>query len=248
VWNVSLRYISTSRIKNSVVLSGPAGRKCDFRNHTSHIALHSGWSYIMRILVLHGFGQNGDLMRAQLGTLSQRLLKQGVSLHFATAPLHASEKAEKRDRMCWWRWDKNGTGKYNLRATHHFRTLSQSQAHVSSIWGDGGFEGLLGFSQGAMLAATLGKDSLPGLRKRILVAGAIPVCSAALSDMRATQDIPTLRVANIHDAMMPVEGVLAALGGDNVGFTACDEEVTRGHVVPESNLFVERMVDFLRWP
>ena len=160
----------------------------------------------MKLLVLHGFSQNGAVLCKHLAPLTAQL---DPRLHYAfpNAPHACSDASITRLRpmlgpgveapyLCWW----NATDDGQLYRGWE-ESLSLLRSHVSS---DEPF-GLLGFSQGAIAAAVLtalaerAQLALP--RFVVLVAGRIPRASALKPLFAPQLSTPSLHVWGERDVM-----------------------------------------------
>ena len=111
-----------------------------------------------RILCLHGYGQNGEFFRARTGALRKAL--KSADFHFIDAPFEArasfisadADGANGRGPALGW-WDFEGERPAtSARYVGLDRTLDEVRSTIET---DGPFDGILGFSQGATLAAML---------------------------------------------------------------------------------------------
>ncbi|KAJ2065929.1 Family of serine hydrolases 3 [Coemansia sp. RSA 922] len=157
----------------------------------------------LRVLCLHGYTQTAQKFRDRTGPF-RRSLKNDLELYYITAPHLATEFNEGN---AWW----------NHKPHDKDRIWTEVQTSLDLIskvvTEEGPFDGILGFSQGAGMAAIamamLGVD----FKFSILVAGFVP-------DMRQFADtvdkcrmsVPTLVVVGEKDEIVPAErGKLLAL-------------------------------------
>ena len=113
----------------------------------------------LRVLCLHGYRQNGTVFRERTGAL-RKLLKRYVDFVFISAP-HVIPKEEnlrrtpEQQERGWWFSKSEKT--YNAKdKTDVCLGFEESvQAVKEAFDTEGPFDGLLGFSQGACLAALL---------------------------------------------------------------------------------------------
>jgi predicted esterase len=160
----------------------------------------------VKLLVLHGFTQNGEVLRAHMADLS-RQLPEHVTCSFPDAPHACSEESTRRLQamlrseqaapyLCWW----NATDDGRL-----YRGYEQSLALLKSAVSDGEPFGVLGFSQGAVLAATLAALAQRGEFARpafvALVAGRVPRAEALAPFFEGVLSVPSLHVWGERDVM-----------------------------------------------
>ena len=116
-----------------------------------------------RILCLHGSGGSGDAFLARLAHLQEGTAR---TFHAIDAP---------SGRRTWWTYP---AGERSFTASS-YEGAEQSIAAVEAELESGGYVGLLGFSQGAMLAAIVAaraslRESCPLLRFAVICAAAVP--------------------------------------------------------------------------
>ncbi|HTU58806.1 MAG TPA: hypothetical protein VMF89_10240 [Polyangiales bacterium] len=160
----------------------------------------------MKLLVLHGFIQNGQVLRAHLAQLF-RALPPHVEAIYPDAPHACSEQSVKRlqaftggeqapPHLCWW----NATDDGSL-----YRGYEASLALLESQVHDGEPFALLGFSQGAVFGAVLtalaerGDFARP--RFSVLVAGRVPRAHALQPLFTNTLTTPSLHVWGDRDVL-----------------------------------------------
>ncbi|KAJ5516831.1 hypothetical protein N7527_008391 [Penicillium freii] len=112
----------------------------------------------MKILMIHGSRQSGELFRAKLQALDKLLhralgpLKPGVELVYPTAPFAleptSGTTSDLRNRHGAWSWFESES------IDNLYPGLEGSLEYIASILKDSGpFDGIVGFSQGAAAAA-----------------------------------------------------------------------------------------------
>ncbi|HVJ16235.1 MAG TPA: alpha/beta fold hydrolase [Polyangiaceae bacterium] len=201
------------------------------------------------LLVLHGFTLNGAAMRTALGGLAAQL-SEHVELVFPDAPNVCTPGAVERlyqvwpmpraepPHLCWWDAVEDGRVYQGLeRSLDVMRELVERHSPVA----------LLGFSQGAMLAATLAalstRAELPPLAFVVPVAGAVPRAAAVLDKFDRPVNVPSLHVWGERDKLSgPRSPELFER------FEASSREMVTwggGHSVPSSGDAASRIVDFV---
>ncbi|KAJ2491206.1 hypothetical protein IWW37_002458 [Coemansia sp. RSA 2050] len=165
----------------------------------------------LRVLCLHGYTQTAQKFRERTGPF-RRSLKNELDLHFITAPHTATEFGFGN---AWWNRapdNKNDDGPDRIWAE-----VQASLDLISRVVREEGpFDGILGFSQGAGMAAIAlaMRQAEMGMGFAILVAGFVP-------DMRQFMEaieeggrisVPTLVVVGENDEVVPAHrGRLLAL-------------------------------------
>jgi predicted esterase len=202
----------------------------------------------MKLLVLHGFTQNGEVLRAHLAELFAPLAGQ-LSGVYPNAPHTCSEESITRLRsmlgdvqapphLCWW----NATDDGRL-----YRGFDESLALLQGHVSDGAPFGVLGFSQGAILGASLaalaqrGEFTQPSFVA--LVAGRIPRAEALKPMFESELSVPSLHVWGTRDAMAREAPKLAET------FSAATREIVcwdGPHVLPTFGPAADALVAFLR--
>ncbi|BES92466.1 ovarian cancer-associated gene 2 protein [Nesidiocoris tenuis] len=123
----------------------------------------------LKVLCLHGYGQNKEVFRSRLGSL-RRSFKSSVDFEFIDAPLVVEpfgEPPPQGDPRAWWhKSDTEGTG-----------IDASIEIVKEAVLNNGPFDGILGFSQGAALLGVISAYinskaiDFPELKFVILVAG-----------------------------------------------------------------------------
>ncbi|KAJ2745604.1 hypothetical protein GGI20_002039 [Coemansia sp. BCRC 34301] len=156
----------------------------------------------LRVLCLHGYAQSASKFRARTGPL-RRLLKADMELVYIDAP-HLSTEYAAADSLAWWNQGNTSAAEIDVSLDVVSRTLKN----------EGPFDGVLGFSQGAGLAAILMACCRPRLGFAILVAGFYPLDVARFEDALAAQGViqtRTLVVIGAADLIVaPERGHLLA--------------------------------------
>ncbi|XP_061558295.1 LOW QUALITY PROTEIN: esterase OVCA2 [Phycodurus eques] len=174
----------------------------------------------LRVLCLHGYRQNGASFREKTGAL-RKLLKKNVDFVYVDAPhlleqaqesAGAREGGEDPDRRGWWFSDPGArTFSAHLRCDES-SGLDESVAAVrQAVRRHGPFDGVLGFSQGAALAAVLcalqesQREPDFAFRFAILVAGFRSACAQHLSFYSAPLGTASLHVFGLEDGVIPAD-------------------------------------------
>lgn len=159
-----------------------------------------------RLIALHGFTQNGALMKAALEPLAARLPAH-VQLECPDGPNPCSESSVDRmyqflggarqppPYLCWFDATDDGRQYRGFDATKH--------QLAELIAARGGRVGLLGFSQGANYTASLAALSMHGRFPRldfvILVAGRVPRADEVTPLLEEPLALPSLHIRGERD-------------------------------------------------
>ncbi|KAJ2449901.1 Ovarian cancer-associated protein 2 [Coemansia sp. RSA 2336] len=218
----------------------------------------------LRVLCLHGYTQNAQKFRDRTGPF-RRSLKRMLDLVYVTAPHTAmdfdvAEDADNGPAAAWW----------NRSSSSPWGDVEASVRFLNrAMRDDGPFDAVVGFSQGAGMAAILlalmqaarcrqtitdpqlrtlvdelAECKLP--RFALLFAGFYPDFSQFDSLVRGDQGpikVPSLHVVGRQDAIVPMErGIqLAAQGFVN----AQTEEHEGGHFMPSNAAWRKRYQQFI---
>ncbi|KAJ6814682.1 putative leucine-rich repeat receptor-like protein kinase [Iris pallida] len=119
-----------------------------------------------RLLCLHGFRTSGDIMRTQVVGKWPGAVTARLDLVFADAPFPAEGKSDVDGIFPppyyeWFQFDKEFM---------EYRNFEECLKYIEDLMiRDGPFDGLMGFSQGAILSA-----ALPGLQEKGLALTKVP--------------------------------------------------------------------------
>ena len=196
----------------------------------------------LKLLCLHSFRTSGDILRAQMTLAGWRETYEETcefitvdAPNRASGPVHEDVSAffgESTERFEWW----NAT-RVDGTATTSYAGLEKSlRAIEATCERDGPFDGVLGFSQGATLAAIA--LATPRTRGRfgfgIFVSGMKSRAAETETLAYDAVTVPTLHVIGRKDQVMPVgmsEGLFEAM------MSSARTRATHGggHVVPRRN-------------
>lgn len=106
----------------------------------------------MKILCLHGFRHNSALLQKSMSTLTKKFGKNDITFDFLDSCfpyvcVDGSEVLEKTDLKQWWSAKKDSILKLDT-----FDTVNESIEHIQKKWDENKYDGILGFSQGSVLA------------------------------------------------------------------------------------------------
>ena len=193
----------------------------------------------LKVLCLHGYSQNGAVLRDRSGGFRKPLKKSRFELFYPDGPFGCFNDGEDpavaaadSSRRAWWRGH-SGMDTYV--------GWDESHAKLSALWEAEQFDGVMGFSQGAGAAAMLCAERRP--RFGIFVAGFVPRDEAAAAMLIAGVDgVPTLHVTGSADTLIvPARSrALASLFSD-----AQLVEHGGGHHIPSGPAVRSHVVDFV---
>jgi pimeloyl-ACP methyl ester carboxylesterase len=201
------------------------------------------------LLALHGFTLNGALMRQGLGALAERL-EQHVELVCLDAPHTCSAGAVDRlyaawdvprlppPHLCWWDASDDGLVYNGWEETLALlRARMEEQAPI----------GVLGFSQGAMLAAVIAalssRGELPPLAFAVMIGGSLPRAPALRSAFEELVKVPSLHLWGERDKVTGSYSPALATRFE----PELSERVTwpGGHSIPTQGDAAERLIEFV---
>ncbi|KAJ2001187.1 Ovarian cancer-associated protein 2 [Coemansia thaxteri] len=203
---------------------------------------------LFRVLCLHGYTQSAQRFRERTGPF-RRGLKNEVELVYVTAPHPATDFASQEDGDSWAWWNRMPED-----ADRQWSEISASLRMLGSTMREQGpFDGVMGFSQGAGMAAMLlaalqapgwSSGEMAGVavpRFAILIAGFYPDMMARITT--AAIRTPALVVVGTGDALVPAErGRQLA---ERAFARAQVAEHAGGHFVPGNSEWRARYREFL---
>lgn len=201
------------------------------------------------LLALHGFTQNGVAMRESMRAIETRL-PASLRVVYPDAPnVCAAESVERLfaqwkaprpapPHLCWW--DATDDGRT-------YRGWEATRSQLAPLLGGPEPVGVLGFSQGAILATVLAglasRGELPNLACVVLIAGRTPRAEVLAPLFAAPLRIPSLHVWGERDALNGDGAVLLS-----ERFDAAQRSIAiwpGPHVVPGEGPAADAIVDFL---
>ncbi len=204
----------------------------------------------MKLLALHGFTLNGARMREQLGPLAPELERHAKlecpdAPH--TCPQNAAARLQERwglpvqtpPHLRWWNATDDGRTYAGWHTTRDY--LTRQLAGSDSI-------GVLGFSQGAMVAATIAALSangdMPQIRFVVCIAGSTPRAEELAPAFAWPIQVPSLHVWGENDRLTGTHSPALA---DHFAPELRQVCVWHGaHSVPTKGAAAEAIVDFVR--
>eukprot|EP01059_Diplonema_ambulator_P000927 TRINITY_DN10718_c0_g1_i1.p1 TRINITY_DN10718_c0_g1~~TRINITY_DN10718_c0_g1_i1.p1 ORF type:complete len:767 (+),score=247.73 TRINITY_DN10718_c0_g1_i1:51-2351(+) len=184
-----------------------------------------------RVLCLHGTHQDAEIFSQRLQQLAKKL-RHDVELVFIDAPVEMDKQAgEDVPMRTWWR---DGEDAGAVDAAVKFVKKSDVGECV----------GVLGFSQGAAMAAVLLKDhALPQVKFGILAGGRVTDAEWAARGAKQGSDPPTLHFGGKTDTLVSIPDSRAlAAKFNNASFVEHDA----GHIVPQGTAAIDAIAAFVR--
>ena len=224
-------------------------------------AVHGAPPPQLRILCLHGYRQSASALRSRLCQL-QRKIRTLAQLEFVQAP-HPTDDGRHASggggRSCWLH-AREGSGA-EREESDHAAVWGQTEgwdqtegweATVATLTRaldeHGPFDGVLGLSQGAAVAAALvASRGSPRLRFVILCAGYVPSAPTAL---KALHDAAPIRCPSLH--IVGTADAVVAPSASMQLFELFDSESRQlvqhdgGHILPAVDKHVARYRSFLQ--
>ncbi len=161
-----------------------------------------------KLLALHGFTLDGQTMAFQMGPLAARLGER-FDIEFPDAPHRCAPRSVARlyrrippprgvqQHLQWWNASDDG-------AT--YEGWDETRARLTDLLSRSGPVGLLGFSQGAMVAATMAalssRGEVPAIDFVILLAGALPRPRELRELFTPRCGVPSLHVVGREDQLL----------------------------------------------
>ena len=189
------------------------------------------------ILVLHGMYQSGDIFRYNCSNL-RYILKNYATLHFMTATIpYKNDYSDVIDLYGWWENDDDYTGS------------EQSIQQIQKAFDDyGPFDGVIGFSQGAMINTILcalknnNQENYKWFSPKFIIniCGGDIDCSKYNHLFSDPIDIPSLHIVGEYDQLKDSSIDLStAFKNPTVKIYQSD------HEIPNQNNFYKDIVEFI---
>ena len=231
----------------------------------------------LRILMLHGWSQNGKLFSDRTGPL-RRKLRAIADLVYITAP-HELPMIEggRENAKAWFYYNAENiletSHAFRVQANVEYHKWNESREHIANSWIEhGGFDGVCGFSQGAVtlhqllvemhLSAEKSPEEATGShlcspsvrfllshppRFAILVAGfpsnhTLPGGSPILPGLLL---VPSLHVISDEDFQVPKELHAQLIDRFVAGPHRQVIKHDKGHQMPHQAALLDRLVDFV---
>ena len=145
-----------------------------------------------KILFLHGYCQNGEVFRSKIAILCKELESLGIQSIFATGPIKPTSTfgGEPSTEFAWWNANADKSQYVGIKdSIEHIKQLHQKEP----------FQGVFGFSQGAVFAPIVA-SVIPSVKFVCCVSGFIPRASDAQSML--TFRGPSLHIFGSSDGLV----------------------------------------------
>jgi len=196
----------------------------------------------LKVLALHGYAQNGGVLRDRSGGFRKPLRKSKFDIYFPDAPFGCTANGENEreadsdpSRRAWWR----GHSGHET-----YIGWPESRQALLSLWErEGGFDGVLGFSQGAGAAAILCAEMRPSFG--IFVSGFVPRDQEAARALLAGVDgaVHSLHIIGLEDKLVVAERS-RALADCFAGARVVEHQ--GGHYIPSNAEMRAEVAGFLK--
>lgn len=200
------------------------------------------------VLCLHGYTQNGSLFARKASAIRKALAKVGYESYFLSAPitidpsdLNFPVEDGASNMLSWWPPNERDPNYYNLDSA--FDTIKEA------VESHGPFVGILGFSQGAGLAAVVTRQlptlvpSHPPLKFAVLYSGFKLKPEKYAHFYTPKLATPTLHVMGTLDTIVSEERSMAL-------YEACESpQILRhpgGHYVPSQKPVIDAVIGFIK--
>jgi len=203
-------------------------------------------TYKMRLLLLHGYGQDATVLPQKLRRALEKRQKRG-DLEIVSPQGLYPVNIPSRSGFSWFTYHNFDT--FDREVTYaegHEEEWIGVQASLDYLQTLGSFDAILGFSQGAHLAHYLaplmkGADGVMGVKKVIFIAGFVNPTPSNLNIV-ANPATQTLHVIGQQDELITPE-----MSKRLVEFYQDAEVVYHNgkHVIPSSGVFRQKLVTFL---
>ena len=202
-------------------------------------------SEVRKVVCLHGYAQNGAIVRDRSGGFRKPFKKAAYSVEYPDGPFGCTANGEDEvqadadlQRRAWWRGHSGQTT---------YGGWPETRSSLLSLCEEERFDGVMGFSQGAAAAAMLCAElaDRPELRPKfaVFISGFVPrdeTAGAAL--LAGVSNVPSLHIIGVKDELVVAERsrALATLFADAVVI-----EHPGGHMIPSGAAVRSQVIAFL---
>ena len=184
-----------------------------------------------RVLCLHGKGGNGASFARHLKPLLDAT-SETIEWYFADGHVR-----EPNGGFGWWEL---APGVRTFQASE----LPGLDESLRGVRETGPWDGLFGFSQGAMLAALAAAEKDDSVTEFCVIVGAAwPACAAAKLEEVSDAGVRTLHVVGARDGINPPEQARRVAAAFGAGARTFDHD--GGHVVPMDDAALRAYVEFI---
>ena len=216
----------------------------------------------MKILALHGKQQNGEIFRSRLGRLPQQIEtgkktsngnnNNSCIIDYVDAPFELSlNHGDSIPMRTWYHRRKDNTVDYD--------SLEKTLNYLELIWrSKDGYDGIIGFSQGGMIAAIMTSlpHRFPGLQFFIIGGAPDVAClddtntsgGGSSSSRYSMKSIHPIDVCSLHLVGLK-DQVVAPSSSHALANRFLDPRVIEhemGHCIPTQAKYLSMMIDFIQ--
>lgn len=196
---------------------------------------------MLKLLCLHGYRQNGELLAKSAETLQKKFNKKIILVYLDSPFLIEKEEigyeAEVKRRK-WWSLKE----KEDLFRPINYDYAAEAMAYVASKYNNQNFDGILGFSQGSVMVQLLLLNRLINPRFAILI-GTFPITDIRYQDNNDFGNTPLLFCVGARDELVPPINTYQILENYKGNFTIC--KYSGGHHVPSNSQAFKEIESFL---
>ncbi|KAI9297480.1 FSH1-domain-containing protein [Neoconidiobolus thromboides FSU 785] len=210
----------------------------------------------LRLLMLHGYTQNKNVFEKKCGAL-RKSLKNHCEFQFIDAPFELTDKEEIK------KYSGNSIGDENekqlawfIRNSNVYDGLDESVDYLLKFINENGpFDGILGFSQGGIMASIISKmieedieeikqkyNSINLFKFNIIVSGFLPRDERVLDYYKKNSTIPSLFIIGERDDLvLPANSLKLKERYDNATLLTHEG----GHFIPTKAIYKAEILKFV---
>jgi predicted esterase len=213
-----------------------------------------------RVLCLHGYAQNAAFFRARTGALRKGLKSVVGDFHFVDGTVAATAEyvqsmgeagGDRGEALGWWSWEDvndNGYdgGRVRASTSRLYTGVDETLQRLDEVCDrEGPFDGVLGFSQGATVAALLCMRRPHAFRFAVLISGFVPHDPRWAAHFQPeVVALPSLHCFGEADRSVPEER--SRLLASSFASAASVQHVhAGGHAIPSDAAFRTAAKDFV---
>lgn len=171
----------------------------------------------MKILCIHGFRHNSEIMKKSMQSIIKKYGKHNIEFEFYDSPIKYVQSEEDQEQQIdyrqWW----NAT-RHDVLTIKDYDTCEESLNNLKTKWLSDKYDGLLGFSQGSILAQIFAYQIqkkiiqiIPGNEpKFIILCSTFPISDTHYKTYYDVNDpliIPTVLMIGSRDTLCSLEEI-----------------------------------------